>query len=256
MGDKVTLTAHVQNAGSLNADAFQVYFYVDDNMEGQRDIPPLDAGTSVIEVFEWDATYGPHILTVLADGAKAITEQTEDNNEGTANFSILAPDLIVESITWPTGEPSTGDNVTFTVTIRNQGDTQAEIGYVSYFVDGDYLYSEQIKSLKPDAKTEAPFSALMSQTGAHTISVVIDEGNRILESDETNNEEAVTVSTESIATPAPAEKPAPKPGATMPTPTLPGGVDNMVLTFFGVVILIFVATLILSVLREFRKRNE
>ena len=256
MGDKVTLTAHVQNAGSLNADGFQLYFYVDGDIKDQRDIPPLDAGTSVIETFEWGATAGPHILTVLADGTQAITEQTEDNNEGTANFSVLAPDLIVESITWPTGEPPTGDNVTFTITIRNQGDGQSGYGFVSYFVDGDYLYSEQVKSLKPDSKTKAPFSALMSQIGAHTISVVIDEGNRILESDETNNVETVTVSTESITTPAPDKKPATKPDATMPMPTLPGGADNMVLIFFGVVILVFVATLVLSVLREFRRRNE
>jgi subtilase family serine protease len=256
MGDKVTLTAHVQNAGSLDADGFQLHFYVDDNIEDQRDIPPLAAGTSVIETFEWDVTYGPHILTVLADGAKAITEQTEDNNEGTVNFTVLAPDLIIESITWPTGEPSTGDNVTFTITIRNQGDGQSEFGYVSYFVDGDYLESGQIKSLKPGAKTEVLFSALMSQTGAHTISLVVDEGNRVPESDETNNEETIAITTESITTPAPAEKPEPKPQVTTPMPLLPEMADNMVLIFFAVVILVFVATLVLSVLREFRKRNE
>ncbi len=257
MGDKVTLTAHVQNAGSLNTDGFQLYFYVDDNVADRRDIPPLDAGASVIETFEWDFTAGPHVLTVLADGAKAITEETEDNNEGTANFIISAPDLIIESITWPTGEPPTGDNVTFTVIIRNQGDAKANYAYLNYYVDGEYLTSGQFKALKPDAKTEAPFSTLISQTGPHTIRVVIDEENEVLESNEANNEEAVTFSTESVTSPAPAKKPAPQSGVTTPIPLTPEEEeDNKVIIFFAVVILIFTAALVLSVLREFRKRNE
>jgi hypothetical protein len=67
---------------------------------------------------------------------------------------------------------------------------------------------------------------------------------------------AIAITTESITTPAPAEKPEPKPEVTTPMPLLPEGADDMVLIFFGVVILVFVATLVLSVLREFRKRSE
>jgi subtilase family serine protease len=256
MGDKVTLTAHVQNAGSLNADGSQLYFYVDDSVADRREIPPLDAGTSVIETFEWDVTAGPHVLNVLADGANAIIEGVEDNNAETANFTISAPDLIIESITWPAGEPPTGDNVTFTVIIRNQGDAKADYAHLNYYVDGEYLASGQFKALRPDAKTEVPFSTLMSQTGPHTIRVVIDEKNEVLESDEANNEEAVTFSTENVTTSAPAKKPAPRSGVTTPMPLTPEDGDNKVIIFFGVVILIFTAALVLSVLREFRKRNE
>jgi len=127
---------------------------------------------------------------------------------------------------------------------------------VSYYVDGNYLTSEQIKSLKPGANTEEPFSTLMSQTGPHTISVVIDEGNKVLESDETNNEEVVTISTESVTPPASTKKPVLQPLTPGPLPLTPEKEDNKVIIFFGVVILIFTAALVFSVYREFRRRNE
>ncbi len=257
IGEKVTLTSHVQNIGSLRSEAFQLYFYIDDDVADHREIPPLDAGTRVTEIFEWEAIFGSHVLTVLADGANAISEGAENNNAETANFSIPAPDLIIESIAWLTGESPTGDNVTFTVIIRNQGDAQAGYAYVNYYVDGEYLASEQIKALKPDAKTETLFSTLMSQTGLHTISVVIDEGNKIPESDEANNEKAVTISTESVTPPAQqAEEPKPQPVSPTQIPQTSPKDDNKVIIFFAVVILFFTAALVLSVYREFRKRNE
>jgi len=256
MGDKITLTAHVQNIGSLRSEASQLHFYVDANVAERRDTPPLDAGTGATETFEWEATNGPHVLSVLADGDRAVLEGVENNNEGTASFSVLAPDLIIESIAWPAGEPPTGDNVTFKVTIRNQGDAESGYAYVGYYVDGDYLTSEQIKSLKSKAKTETLFSTLMSQTGPHTISVVIDEGNKVPESDETNNEESVSITTESVASPPNTNKPAPLPLTPSTVPQAPEKKGHNWLIFFGAVILIFSATLIFSMYREFRRRNE
>lgn len=257
IGEKVTLTAYAQNIGSLRAEAFQLYFYIDDDVAEQREIPSLDAGALVTEIFEWEATFGPHVLTVMTDGANAISEGAENNNERMANFSISAPDLIIESISWPTGIPPTGENVTFMVTIRNQGDAEANYAYVSYYVDGEYLTSEQTRALKPGTKTEKLFSTLMSQTGLHVIKVVIDEGNKVLESDETNNDKTLPISTESITQPAQEdEKPVLQPLTPSQVPQTTTKKDNTVIIFFGIVVLFFTAALILSVYREFRKRNE
>jgi len=74
---------------------------------------------------EWDAAIGPHSITLFTDGADAIVEGIENNNSETIAFSIPGPDLIIESISWPFGEPPTGDEVAFTVTISNQGDASS-----------------------------------------------------------------------------------------------------------------------------------
>jgi len=261
MGDKVTLTAYVKNEGSRRAEGFQVYFYVDDKVVNQQEIPQLEAGARVIKTFEWDVTAGPHVLDVLADGADTITEGEENNNTETLIFSILAPDLIIESITWPSGEPSASDNVVFAVTIKNQGDTRAGYASVNYYVDGEYLASGQISSLEPDANTEEVFSTWISQTGPHTIKVVIDEGNQVLESSEVNNEKTVTFTTENITPPseqipgpAPSTQPRPEPAAPLPL-TPPEESDLKIPILFGIVVAIFGATLILSLLGEMRKRR-
>jgi subtilase family serine protease len=259
IGDKVILTAYLKNKGSLRAGGFQIYFYVDDEVVNYQDIPQLDAGARVTSTFEWDATAGPHTLTVFADGANVVSEGVESNNGETVAFSIPAPDLIIESITWPSGEPSASDNVVFTVTVRNQGDAKARYSSVNYYVDGQYLASGQINSLEPDAETEEIFSTWMSQAGPHTIRVVIDEENQVPESNEVNNEKVVTFSTENTTSaaeqaPAPAPDTKPRQGPA-PLPLTPPEKDYKTEIFFGIVVVILAVTLTLSLLRELRRRK-
>ena len=257
MGDRVTLTAKVKNQGSLKAGSFQVYFYIDENFIIAQEIPQLDAGARVTNTFEWDVSAGEHILTVFVDGANTITEGAESNNEETVNLSIPAPDLVIESINWPSGEPSSSDNVSFTVTIRNQGDAKALFAYVKYYLDGEYLASGQVNSLEPDANTEESFGTWISQAGRHVIRVVIDEENRVLESDEENNEKVVTFTTENVTSPVePATGKKPQPTRPAPIPlTPPEEKDFKIPILFGIVVVIFGVTLILSLLRELRKRR-
>ena len=140
-GEKVTLTAYIKNKGSRRAGSFQIYLSIDDEVLSYREIPQLDAGARVTEYFEWDAAIGLHTVTLFADGADAVAEGVESNNSETVAFSIPAPDLTIESINWPSGEPPTGSEVVFTVIIRNQGDANAGFSSVSYYIDGEYLTS-------------------------------------------------------------------------------------------------------------------
>jgi len=256
MGDKVTLTAYVKNKGSLNAGGSQVYFYVNDNVANYQEIPPLEAGARVTRTFEWDVAAGPHILTLFADGANAITEGAESNNQEKVTFSTPAPDLIIESITWPSEEASASDNVVFTVTIKNQGDIKSRYASVNYYVDGQYLASGQVRSLKPDADTEEVFSTWISRTGPHTIRVVIDEGNQVPESNEANNEKMVTFSTENITPPG--EKPASGAQTTRPAPTplTPPEREHKAEMMFIISVVIFGGILVLTLLWALRRKKE
>jgi subtilase family serine protease len=261
LGDKVTLTAYVKNKGSHQAGGFQLCFYVDDSAADYREIPQLDAGARVTNTFAWEATTGTHTFTLVADAANSISEGVENNNEETVTFAITAPDLTIASIIWPAEETAASDNVTFTVTIRNQGDARARYSSVSYYVDGKYLASGQIEPLEPDAETNKIFSTWMSQGGPHTLMVVIDEGNQLPESSEVNNERAVNFTSANVTpspepVPVPTTKPRPRPTPIQLTPTEEEeGDSKTALLFFGVAVLIFGATLVFSLLREMRKRR-
>ncbi|NQT05690.1 MAG: hypothetical protein HQ577_06755 [Dehalococcoidia bacterium] len=257
-GEKVTLTAYIKNKGSRGAGSFQISFSIDDEVLSYQEIPQLDAGARVTEYFEWYAAIGLHTVTLFADNADAVAEGVESNNSETVAFSIPAPDLTIESINWPTGELPTGSEIIFTVIIRNQGDAKAGYSSVSYYVDGEYLTSGQIDTLEPDATTEETFSTLIFQSGPHTIRVIIDEGNRIHESDEGNNEKEVTLSTENVTSPsepapkpAPEKKPRPRPA---PIPLTPEEEDYKGEMLFGIVGVIFGGILLFTLFQAFRKK--
>jgi subtilase family serine protease len=257
-GDKVTLTAYLKNKGSRGAGSFQIYLYVDDEVVGYQEVPQLDAGAYVTEDFEWEVATGLHTITMFADGTDAVVEGVESNNSKTVTFSIPAPDLAIESINWPFGEPSTSSKVAFTVTIRNQGDANAGYSSLSYYVDGEYVASGQISTLEPDAETEDSFSTSISQAGPHTIRVIIDEGNQIPESDEGNNETTVTFSTEDVtsssepeAKPAPDKQTQPRPA---PIPLTPEEEDHKGEMLFGIVVAIFGGILLFTLFQAFRKK--
>ncbi|WP_460358178.1 CARDB domain-containing protein [Actinoallomurus acanthiterrae] len=69
---------------------------------------------------------GTYQLSAKVDEADDVLELNEDNNSYTNPTSLtVAPvassDLIASSVTWTPGNPSSGDNVTFGVTVKNQG---------------------------------------------------------------------------------------------------------------------------------------
>ena len=257
-GDKVILTAYVKNKGSRRAESFQIYLYVDDEVINQQDVPPLDAGARLTRDFEWDAAIGSHTITLFTDGADVIVEGIESNNSETIDFSIPGPDLIIESINWPAGEPPTDGEVAFTVTIGNQGNASSGNSSVSYYIDGEYLASVPLSTLEPNKKIEDSFSTSIYQAGPHTIRVIIDEDNQVLESDEGNNEKVISLSIESINSPSePAPEPAPekKPQTRPdPIPLTPEVEDNKTELLFGAILAIFGGILVFSLYQVVRKK--
>jgi len=120
------------------------------------------------------------------------------------------PDLIVTDVTWAPGNPNTGDAVQLSAVIKNQGAAPTPEGVIIapvFFVDGNFVgYTDTYKtSLAPGASVtvameSGPNGATWTATeGSHEVSVLVDDINRIAESDEDNNwfydPEALTVTT-------------------------------------------------------------
>jgi len=115
----------------------------------------------------------------------------------TFSGTILA-DLVVQDITWTPPNPSIGDTVTFTVTIKNQGSGSASKSHVYYYRDGSSseFASDSVSGLDAGATTTETFKWYIGRTvegGEHTIRSVIDPDNKVIEIDENNNKKEVSL---------------------------------------------------------------
>jgi len=111
------------------------------------------------------------------------------------------PDLIISDITWAPASPQQGDDIQFTVYIRNQGtaDTNAWGPFdVQYYIDEANL-GEWILDVAAGTTDSRQFTWTATSTGSHTVRAYADQGGFIPESDETNNERTEPFSVSSLA---------------------------------------------------------
>jgi len=114
----------------------------------------------------------------------------------------LLPDLTLSStdISFsPASQPTEGDSVTITATVRNIGEAAASDFRVSFF-DGDSLIGIDTISVTAGFTTTAS-TTWIAVAGDRTIKVVVDSGGAITESDETNNEASKTITVKEKAVP-------------------------------------------------------
>ncbi|MFC1964324.1 CARDB domain-containing protein [Chloroflexota bacterium] len=191
-GDKVTFTVTIKNEGSSSARFSHVYFYIDGASQGSRDVLVMDAGDVVTKSFSWIAKSGVHTVTAVADALNQVVESDEANNTGILNYATTTPDLIVNTITWSPSDPVAGDNITITLSVKNQGEGKASSSHLAYYIDDGYVASAYIKPLNPGASASASFS-WETQTGSHTVKAVADAREVVAESDESNNTKTATL---------------------------------------------------------------
>src|SRR6185369_6297360 len=69
---------------------------------------------------------GTYTVSAIVDEANTVIETNDANNSYTSPTSlVVAPvassDLIASAVTWSPGNPSAGQTVTFSATLKNQG---------------------------------------------------------------------------------------------------------------------------------------
>jgi len=125
--DSVSLKATVSNTGTAASGATNVDFYLAGQKVGTASVGALAAGASsavTASVGARDA--GTYQLTGKVDEADGVLELNEGNNGYTNPTSlVVAPvsssDLVASSVSWSPGNPSSGNNVSFGVAVKNQG---------------------------------------------------------------------------------------------------------------------------------------
>jgi hypothetical protein len=125
--DAVTLSATVRNAGTAGSPASNVNFYLGTTKAGTAVVPALAAGASTTVSANVGAqNAGTYTLTGKVDEANTVIETNDANNSYTNPTSLVvnpvaSSDLIASVVSWSPGNPSAGNTVTFSVTLKNQG---------------------------------------------------------------------------------------------------------------------------------------
>ncbi|MBI4393971.1 MAG: hypothetical protein HY556_09290 [Euryarchaeota archaeon] len=97
------------------------------------------------------------------------------------------PDLIVTDIAWTPANPIAGDEVYFTITIKNQGDVAAAASTRRMNRTDGGQDVATVPVLLPGESSETGTSGMRVNTGENCVDVVADVLNVVVEADESNN---------------------------------------------------------------------
>ncbi len=208
-GSPVTFTATVRNIGEASSQ--NTYHYVRFFIDGNYISEPYWSGSLAsnanftITSSTWTSLPGNHTVRAYADYYyNYIKETNETNNDLNVSLPFTpGPDLVVDNITWSPQDFTAGQTVTFYANIRNAGSLPANGGFYTLFsIDGVYPNSYGTyysNSIPPDGSISVS-QTWIAQGGNHTIVAKADAsnycyyscyGNRIAETNETNNDNAI-----------------------------------------------------------------
>ena len=125
--DALSLKATVKNIGTAASTATNVNFYLAGQKVGTASVGALATGaSSAVSASAGTKDAGTYELSAKVDEADNVLELNENNNAYTNPTSlVVAPvassDLVASSMSWTPGNPSSGNNVSFSVAVKNQG---------------------------------------------------------------------------------------------------------------------------------------
>jgi subtilase family serine protease len=200
VGDLVEVAIAVTNRGLGAARASQAAVYVDGSVASDYKVSfdGIAVGASVTKTFTWIAQAGPVSLEVVADAFNALEEANELNNTTTVEYDdTLLADLVFLSFTASPASPATDQEVTFTVTIENDGPGDAPASSLKiYIVDPDGGnpeeppepdYTLSLSSIEAGGTDDVEFT-WEKEVDRTKFRVVIDAGGTVPEANEENNE--------------------------------------------------------------------
>ncbi len=202
-GSSVTFTAVVKNQGTAAGAPGIVSFKVDGTQVSatSNDTTQLAAGATKTVTGTWTASgVGSHTVTATVDNANTVTEGNESNNTTSASLTVTPKpgvDLVVTDISWSPSYVTTGNAVSFSAVVKNQGTTAGATGIVVFKVDGTQVAASTNSTTPIAAGATLTINAngtWSAASGAHTISATADNSNTTTETDETNNSYSTTMS--------------------------------------------------------------
>ncbi|OGO19754.1 MAG: hypothetical protein A2Z15_08125 [Chloroflexi bacterium RBG_16_50_11] len=190
--DTVTCNVTVINHGQGRADAWHLAYFLDDTLKSTVLGGSLEAGASVNITLSWQTLLDEHEIKINLDYYSTVIESDENNNEYTVSITTLVPDLIVSDVSWLPVNPSAGDNVTFTVKIKNQGAGKAAASRAASYIDNRFISYLNISSVNATAEATVTFS-WQATSGIHTITIIADYDRILNEKNTDNNDTNINI---------------------------------------------------------------
>ncbi len=199
IGNLLNITLKVKNQGTASSEAVVVKYYINGNEGQDIYVPPLLPGGDTAVVFSLTPnTEGQMEVRGLVDSGTAVYESNEANNGFTKIVNVVAilPDLTIESLSVNPEAPKPGENITFTVTIKNNGPGASHRCELQYSINGNNETSSgkiAVPALAAGETTKGIFFWVPTAEGQIEVKLMADSGAVVRENDETNNELIKTV---------------------------------------------------------------
>lgn len=196
-GEQVEVNATIENAAdpahysSDTNETIEVEFYVDgQTFTSKVNVNGLAAGeTKSTDKRTWTAQEGTHDVSAEVDPGGAIAEQDPDNNDGapvTVDVRPALADLVVGDLSFDPDPVRPDEDVTFTATVRNNGQTDAGEHEVALVVDDGTVNTTTVSGV-PEGGEENASLTWQATAGVHQIEILVDEADDVDESKEDNN---------------------------------------------------------------------
>ncbi|MET9255437.1 discoidin domain-containing protein [Streptomyces sp. NPDC003717] len=200
--DPVSLTATVTNGGSKAAAATDLNFTLGGTKVATASVPALAAGESktvTASIGARDA--GSYPVGAVVDPSNKVIEQNEANNTFARSDALVvkpvaSSDLLAAPVAWSPSSPSAGDDVKFTVAIKNQGSTASAAGAHGVTLTIQNAQGATVKTLTGSytgtiapGQTTAPVNlgSWTAGNGKYTVKTVIADDANELPVKRTNN---------------------------------------------------------------------
>ncbi|NGN63648.1 APHP domain-containing protein [Streptomyces sp. A7024] len=192
--DEITVKATVRNSGNAASQATAMEASLGGTVAGSASVPALAAGaTADVEVRVGKRPAGSYTVSAVADPNDTIDESDDTNNSRTADAKLVVerspgPDLEPTGITTSPEHPATGTKVTFKVSVRNNGTSQAAAGTVTRLtVNGSALQGTAPAVPAGGSATVDITGDWTATSGGATLTANADATGALAETDETNN---------------------------------------------------------------------
>jgi subtilase family serine protease len=195
--ENVTIHITVKNVGAGIAQTSRLDFYADGIGVDQIYFQTLYPGYYDTKTISWFPGVAQHTLSAVIDASNWIYESNDSNNTYSVIMpAVSPPDLVIDDITW-TPDPATVNSwMTYTITVRNAGGRTVSVCYLDFYISPSYRYNRKLGPILPGGTATATINFFTSDA-PFKVRAIVDPGNLVAESDETNNElEILTTLTE------------------------------------------------------------
>ena len=142
VGDPVTVTVEVANAGNASSPQCALELFPGYELEplANATVPPLQPGGATSVVIEWNTTGMPsgfNRMRAVIDAGYSFTDTNRTNNSRLWNLTLTGEvDLALENLTISPPMARPGDNVSFSVSVHNQGSLRCTSANLTLKVNG------------------------------------------------------------------------------------------------------------------------